>query len=130
MRTLIRIEYEDGYGIFFSKLYSTWDCSDEGTQREFYAEKDFNSVCERHRDFNSPDQDGLNTKKDEKAWFCAYKSVEQLQQWITTYELKHIISLGFKVLMLDVSEYQEGKDQIMYTKESIVSLKDISSLFV
>lgn len=124
MKTVIRIEYpEDGIGMFMTYL-------DNGLKREIKPLDEFCiSAYRRHYEFNCPFQDGLNRKKDSKEWFCSYKSIEQLQQWIKTDELKRIIKKGYVVLMLDVTEYQEGRDQIMYTKESIQSSKDITSLF-
>lgn len=125
MKTVIRIEYPlDGIGMFMTYL------SDKETEREIKPlDKFCISAYRRHCEFNCPFQDGLNKYKDSKEWFCSYKSIEQLQQWIKTNELKRIIKEGYVVLMLDVTEYQEGRDQIIYTKESIKSSKDITSLF-
>ncbi len=36
---------------------------------------------------------------------------------------------GDKVLLLEVTEFQVGEYQIIFTKESITSSKDITSLF-
>ena len=43
--------------------------------------------------------------------------------------IKELIKRDFKVLLLDVTDFQEGEKQIVYTKESILSAKDISQLF-
>lgn len=124
MKTVIRIEYpEDGIGMFMTYLKN-------GLKRKIKPIDEFCiTAYRRHCKFNSPREDGLNRHKDSKEWFCSYKSIEQLQQWIKTNELKRIIKKGYMVLMLDVTEYQEGRDQIIYTKESIKSSKDITSLF-
>lgn len=125
MKTIIRIEYiPDGIGIFTTFLL------DELRKRDIRPlDKFCESAYERHSDFKDPLNDGLDIDKYGKEWFCAYKSIEQLQEWITPKELKLIISEGYTVLMLDVYEYQEGEDQIVYTKESITSYKDITCLF-
>jgi len=125
IKTIIRIEYPgDGIGIFMTYL------SDGETVRNIKPIDEFCiNAYRRHRNFNTPSEDGLNKYKNNKNWFCAYKSVEQLQQWIKPIELKRIIKKGYIVLMLDVSKYQEGRDQIIYTKESIKSSKNITSLF-
>lgn len=125
MKTIIRIEYiPDGIGVFMTFLSGT------GIKRDVRPLDEFcESAYTRHLNFNCPFEDGLDIKKYGKEWFCAYKSIEQLQEWITPKELKLIISEGYTVLMLDVYEYQEGKDQIIYTKESITSYKDITCLF-
>ena len=125
MKTIIRIEYiPDGIGIFTTFL------SNASIKRSIRPLDDFCvTAFVRHLNFNCPLQDRLDIRKYGKEWFCAYKSIEQLQKWITPEELKLIISEGYTILMLDVYEYQEGRDQIIYTKESITSYKDITSLF-
>jgi len=115
-KTIIRVEGEDGYGMFR-------DC----IGRKYVPATELPAICMRHQLFNTPYQDGLNIADN---WFCAYKTIEQLQDWVFTGELKEIIDNGFKVLLLDVTEYQEGTHQVIYTKESIVGMKDISNLFV
>lgn len=127
MKTIIRIEYPlDGLGIFTTYLNKDFDSK----KREIRPIDEFcREAYVRHMQFNCPFQDKLNLKKDNKNWFCSYKSIEQLQQWITPEELKTIIKEGYKVFMLDVLEYQEGRDQIIYTKDSIQSSKNITSLF-
>ena len=125
MKTVIRIEYPlDGIGMFMTYLPN-------GFKRKIKPLDEFCiSAFRRHYEFNSPIQDGLDRQKDFKEWFCSYKSIEQLQQWIISNELKKIIKKGYVVLMLDITEYQEGMDQIIYTKESIKSSKDITQLFI
>lgn len=125
MKTVIRIEYPlDGIGMFMTYLPN-------GFKRKIKPLDEFCiSAFRRHYEFNSPIQDGLNRQKDFKEWFCSYKSIEQLQQWLKPDELKKIIKKGYVVLMLDITEYQEGMDQIIYTKESIKSFKDITQLFI
>lgn len=125
MKTVIRIEYPlDGIGMFMTYLPN-------GFKRKIKPLDEFCiSAFRRHYEFNSPIQDGLDRKKDFKEWFCSYKSIEQLQQWLKPDELKKIIKKGYVVLMLDITEYQEGMDQIIYTKESIKSFKDITQLFI
>lgn len=54
----------------------------------------------------------------------------QLYQWIYKDEFQLILDEGYKIYLLEVLEYQEGRDQIIYTKQSIVTKVDISSLFV
>lgn len=100
------------------------------TNKSIYKSAVFKRVIIRHGNFNTPFLDGLNMGLDAKEWFCAYKSVEQLQEWLELDEIKYFITKGFKVLMLEVSEFQVGRDQIIFTKEGIISSKDISSLFL
>lgn len=126
MKTIIRIERPDGIGMFMN------DCG-------VYEIPELEDCADRHGwgQFPKPQRDinvenkflHLNITKDNKEWFCAYKSIEQLQQWIKPNEFKHLFNNAYKVLLLDVTEYQEGEYQILYTKESILNSKDISNLF-
>ena len=61
--------------------------------------------------------------------FCAYKSVDQLKEWITTEEIATLKENNYRIFMLDVTNYHEGKYQVIYTKESIVNTTDITDLF-
>lgn len=86
-------------------------------------------VYKRHYDFPTPSRYGLDMYLDGKEWFCGYKSIDELQSWVYSDEIKFFISKGFKVLLLEVTEFQLGEYQIIFTKESITSSKDITSLF-
>jgi hypothetical protein len=123
MRTIVRIEYrgddksEYGSGLFQSGIYNNlsnfWEFND------------------RHMRFPLPFEDtpSLNINKDKKEWFCAFKTMEQMNDWVTKEEVKEFIELDCVVLILDVTEYQEGEHQIIFTKESIIDSKDVTNLF-
>lgn len=87
------------------------------------------NVYDRHAKFPTPRKECLNMSLDDKEWFCGYKSIDELQSWVYSDEIKFFISKGFKVLLLEVTEFQLGEHQIIFTKESITSSKDITSLF-
>lgn len=129
MKTIIRIEHpSDGYGIFMDKLLDV-DENIIGTRKVKNTYDFAKRMSDRHTKFNTPYHDNLDTRKDSKIWYCAYKSLDQMKEWITSKEIKAILKRGYIVLMLEVKEHQEGRDQIIYTKESIKSSKDISALF-
>lgn len=109
---------KDGLGIFSPKVVDSF--------REDYRYVNLNK---RHQNFNTPQEDFLDIRKEGFEWFCTYKSVGQLQQWNTFDEINMLIEKGFSVLMLEVSEYQIGEHQIIFTKESIVKTVDISNYF-
>jgi hypothetical protein len=71
----------------------------------------------------------LDLDKDYKEWFCAYKTIEQIQEWIMPDEIDYFVSKGFRLLLLKVSEYQIGEKQVLFTRESIIKQEDITSLF-
>lgn len=128
MKTIIRIEHTDGNGMFRSNSnrFSVGDETDNVL---------LNNLWQRHNAWNEggmpiPRNDGIDLWKDEKEWFLGFKSMEQFGQWCLPEEIKELLKLDFKVLMIDVEEYQEGGYQIAFTKETILQKKDISSLFV
>lgn len=120
MRTIIRVEHpNDGKGLFQAYM-------SERLERKY---KIFNNLIDRHQKFPAPVSDSKIHRHIQPNEYCAFKSVEQLQQWINKREIKHLIHHGFRVLMLDVSEHVEGEYQILYKKENILQSKDITSLF-
>ena len=84
----------------------------------------------RHANFNTPQEDGLNIELEGKEWFCAYKSLEQFEEWVILSEVRVLIENGFDVLLLDVEDFQIGKHQVIFTKQSITSTKIINELFL
>jgi hypothetical protein len=126
MIQIIRIEHpSDGYGIFRSIC-----TEDRKNNRELY---DLSLLLyDRHGNnaFKTPHEDNVDIYEDNKQWFCAYKTIEQLLQWITLEEIKAIIKHGFNILVLEVTEYQEGRDQVIFTKESIQDQRNLNDLFI
>ena len=116
MTTILRIEHKDGCGIFRSHVCVNLN--------------DFDTFSERHNDFPTPNEDMFILRYVEEDEFCAFKSIEQLQEWVTADEIKQFIKLNCKVLLIDVSECIVGEFQILYKKENIIQTKDISELFI
>lgn len=61
--------------------------------------------------------------------YCAYKSIDELQRWLEPSELKELIKIGFVVYLIDVDDFIIHRDQVVYKKEDILEIKDISELF-
>lgn len=114
----IRIEHSDGNGLWRSNNKSVYELNC------------MNSIIERHRKFPNPTWEGDVKGFIEGVHYCAFKSVEQLQQWIFPDEIREILDNGFKVYLLDLSEGLEGNYQIAYQKQHITQQKDISELFI
>lgn len=72
----------------------------------------------------------LNLYKDNKTYYCAYKSVKQIQEWVMPEEFAIMVKGGFNIWLLEVTDFQEGNYQVLYTKESIVSKQIINDLFI
>lgn len=121
---IIRIEHpDDGNGIWCSKRKE-----DRFTYRLNHL-KCYKEIGIRHEDLKSPFEDGLLMDKNCDNWFCAFISIKQLIAWVLKEELEEIIKDGFIIYLLEVSDYQIGEHQVIYTKESVISKQDISSLF-
>lgn len=122
MRTIIRIEHStQGLGIWQAE---NEDCVSLCNSFSFYSE-----FSKKHNDFPTPREDNMINRVIKGDEFCAFKSIEQLQQWIEKDWWSEIFDKGFKVLMIDVITCVEGEYQILYKKEDILQTKDISSLF-
>lgn len=120
MKTVIRIEHPyDGYGLWRS-VNSDGDAVIDNISFLY-------DLSVKHNNFPVPHEDNLTMYS---SYYCAFKSIEQLQQWIENDWWKEIIDLGFIVLMIDVSQYQEGNHQIIFKKEHILQSKDITELFI
>lgn len=121
---VVRIEHpETGYGLFRHASYISPELD-----KKF--DEEFNELLERHTCFPNPFVENLNMYKGLKKWFCAFHSIEQLQEWITGKELKRLINKwGFKIMFLEVSKFQIGTFQTIYTKGSIIESTDITELF-
>lgn len=88
-------------------------------------------VYERHGEgFPIPFNDGVDIYQDDKEWFCAYKSIEQMKAWVNPEELKYFIKIGFKVYLLSISEFQVGGFQIVFTNEGIITKTDITDSII
>lgn len=128
MKSIIRIEHpEDGYGIFCTRWEQTTRST--GIVSTFsYNSEDIGDIDDRHSNMIGAGLiDGFTEDH-----FCAYPSLTKMKRWINNKEVKQLLSLGFEVLLLDVSEYilDEEKNQAIYKKEHIVNKKNISTLFL
>lgn len=111
MIQVLRIENEDGIGIFHGG----------------FAFSVCREVATRHGKFPNPHQEGL---KMNGQWFCAYKTIEQIQEWIMPDELRMLPECGYRVYLLTVTNYQIGNYQVIFTKDSIIDRKDVTELFI
>ena len=121
MKQIVRVEYTDGNGIFWA--------ADE-KKNDIVTWENFENLLDRHGSFPTPYTDKLLKGDISEEDFCAFKTIAQLQEWVTEEELKSLASLGFKILLLDVSEAKTGEYQILYKKKNILQTKDITQLFI
>lgn len=117
--TIIRIEHNCGEGL--------WKAENQYCEPIWRSFSFQGKLMEKHDAFPTPTQDNLTIEGDE---YCAFKSIEQIQQWIEPEWFNEIIEMGFTIWMIDVSECKEGKFQVVFKKENILSRKDITELFL
>ena len=121
MQQIIRIEDPvTGYGVWRALKNDSY----LSEQSEFHDEMYY-----KHFRFPTPGRD-IGLGYIDPTEFCAFKSIEQLQEWFEKEWLKSLIEIGFKILLLEVSKCRTGTHQILYKKEDITDTKDISNLFI
>ena len=76
-----------------------------------------------HYDFNTPQEDYLDIYLNGQKWYCAYKTIDDIKERYSDILLETLNKEGFYFKKLIVSEYQIGKHQIIFTKESITDIK-------
>lgn len=129
--TIIRIEHPiDGKGLFNSADENDIDRIDKHSNSQIIYDRHFD-----HSKFPNYGSDLELIKHIDREtlrnYHFAFLSLDQLQEALTKEELKEFIEvLGFKVLMLDVTDYFESKFQVVFNKESIITSKDISFMFL
>lgn len=119
MKTFIRIEHKDGYGLFVR-----WD--DNWIEREWSINKDSKciAILRRHQNFPSPYEEGHNMEENH---FCGFKNIRQLKEWFTFDELEYIIENNCRIFKVTINECLfEGSQQIIFTKDKVVSKEDIT----
>lgn len=128
---VIRIEHPfDKKGFWFSK------CEISNLNR-YYLHSQYETIDNRHTNpylfptywEDTELQDYFN--QPEKCFYqysFAFKTIDQFQIAFTPDEIKEAVNLGFRVLMLNVTDYVESKFQIMF--KNPIETKDITSLFI
>lgn len=64
-------------------------------------------------------------KKDGKDWYSAGKSIENMQDWFSAEDACLLIKNGYGLYELTITEYQENELEILFTKESVINVKNI-----
>jgi hypothetical protein len=132
-RKIVRVEHADGCGMFRNDKYGKYRYilgnSDETIK--MYELHDSLPTPKRDRGFNLGDLGWGDFDEFMEGRFCAYKTLDSFYQWIVKDELKWLLNNhDFKVLLIEVTELLEGEYQVLYKKENIVNVEDISSLFL
>lgn len=121
MKTIFRIEHICGNGIWraFENSNYIWETL------SFKYELD-----EKHSNLPTPLEDfGIfrNPTPDE---YFAFESIEQMNLWIEKNWFKELIEKGFKILSIITDRITIGEYQVLFKKSDIISITDITHLFV
>lgn len=127
---IVRIEHpRDGMGLWNSR---------ENNQEKINEHSQYKNISDRHMNYHIfPNYSQDDELKKQIGWNdildynFAFKSLDQLATALTNEELKECINeLGFKVLMLTVTDYFQSSYQVVYRKSSITEQNDISFMFL
>jgi hypothetical protein len=89
-----------------------------------------NEASEMHSNFmDVPWKEGLNLDKYFLDWFCGYKSAIDLISYMKIKHIRTLIKNDYDVLSLIVTNYQIGKHQVVFTKESTIDIQILNSVF-
>ena len=124
MTTFIRIEHPDsGWGIWRHQENMTVDNL-----------SNFSEFNQRHSNFKTIGAELGNepfnlSYYERQKYFCAFKSIKQLQQWVFQSEINEFITFGFRIYKIKANNCLIGEDQIFFKKENIISKIDITNIF-
>lgn len=121
----IRIEHALGWGMFRAEDKDGNYINDEDIVGDELSE-----MFKRHyADFPIPQMDSGILREPEDDEFCAFKSLEQLDQWVTPDEIRELIKRGFTVFIIELEEATIGEYQILYKKEDVLAKLEINDLY-
>ena len=109
----IRLECDDGDGIFVKR--------EKGFDLGSLLLGD--RIIKAHKNFPTPITEfGDHFTEDHR---CAYKSIDQLLQWISLRDLEYLQKFGVVIYQLELDFCLEGEFQICYLEKNIINKKKI-----
>lgn len=61
-----------------------------------------------------------NHNKDDKKWFSAVKSLDQLFEWFSELDLMELNNLGYELYEIKCNDYLVNSNEILFTRESVI----------
>jgi hypothetical protein len=61
-----------------------------------------------------------------KLWYSAGDSIPMMKYWFTRYDAQRLVDGGFKIFEIESAEYRKLEHEILFTKEGVTSIKEIS----
>ena len=130
----IRIEHpESGEGLWRAKTKKGNYVIEEHSQHDRIQERhrDSSKFPTLHQDVKLQNQLEEKEIYDTSEYYFAFLSLDQLKEALTAEELKECInSLGFRVLLLELSDCIASPFQIIFKKEDVFNSEDISFMFL
>lgn len=116
MITAIRVELDEDHGIINNSF-------------RVKHRKHFQQMMKRHHQMITLDEIALPLPIEN--YRCAYKSIEDLQKYVTLQELKYLKVGGLKIYQLELSDSAIIEvDQIVYQLKDIKSKIDITNKII
>jgi hypothetical protein len=75
-----------------------------------------------------PHNDSIYGAKGRR-WYSSASTREMLDYWFKAEDIQELIDLGFRIYEFHVSEYRDLGNEIVFTKESVSKIVDITSEF-
>lgn len=120
----IRLEYEDGIGIFQSYL------PNEEPRKFLLDGTKYGSIIRKnHTDFNDPYQDGMEDSFTSEH-LCAYWNINQLLEIYLKEHILDLIENGIKVFKIKIKTGLYGQDQICFKPQDIIEKTDITNQII
>lgn len=117
MNTIYRIEHiENGWGI-----HQQLNRKDSPFSLE-HGLSCYKQIEAHHNSFPSPRQEGHKRSNDE---FCAFLNKDQLNLWMRPEWWPELLSIGFRLYEIVVSEMIVLSKQVIFKKENIITKKEI-----
>lgn len=138
MKTVIRIQDKYGRGMFqFGNEFEEERC------KSVYEIGSLARLAERHNKFPNVTSDKVIhdvVKKDNSnvfgidycnlKWRFAFKNISQFEEWVLRSEVSILKEYGYKVYKIEAEEVVESEYQSVYDINSVVSITDITGLFL
>lgn len=124
MKQIVRIEHKDS-GIGIWNHYR----KESPFKRSVEVINSYELLRDRHLNFPRPFEETNLKGIFNRDYYCAFKSLDQLKEWIYDNEVKELIDQGFIILLIELNDYHEGDYQIIFKKEDIITRKDITDIF-
>lgn len=64
-------------------------------------------------------------RKNNLKWYSACRSIDQLIEWFSERDIYELVENGYRIYALEVSQYKIEENQVLYTKEGILTKTEL-----